>query len=435
MYNFFLLIYITVLTFPFWRGKKLPMFHPSKIVCIFYSFYTLPFLIMSINNKEKVIHEFVYAKYQHNLDDLLFEYIVLQTIGIIFLYLGIFTSLGVKKSTVLNQSFKIKDNFYFFIKTFYFFFFTAVVFFFYLLSTLGGIQEVLLNAYLQADFLSGSGHIVLIINTCLFISVITLNKALTYKRINIIFILIIYIFYFIMFSFFGGRSNFILLILISFFSYMMFFKNFKIFTLKNLIIIFCLGSYVIIMPLIRGDILNPDYNYIELISENLYTLAKGNEYISIQLSILGSFNISNLWYGVSYLDLIYAFIPSSLYPDKPPVAEGVYFFNNIIGNIQTPPYPARKMTLVGWPPGTMGIMYSNFHALGIIFGYYILGLFYKYSYAKLLTSDYSIPTIYLYLFIVLKFELTNHYIFHLITLIIILRLIVFIQRKFYSIRK
>ena len=132
------------------------------------------------------------------------------------------------------------------------------------------------------------------------------------------------------------------------------------------------------------------------------------------------------------MDLLYSFIPSSLYPDKPPVAEGVYFFNNIIGNIQSPPYPARKMILVGWPPGTMGIMYSNFHFFGIIIGYYLLGLFYKYSYMKLLTSNFSIPIIYLYLFIVIKFELTNHYIFHLITLIIILRLIVFFQRKLFS---
>ena len=220
--------------------------------------------------------------------------------------------------------------------------------------------------------------------------------------------------------------------MISFFSFTMFNVNVKFLTLKNILILFSLASYVIIMPLIRGDLLNSDYDYVELIKDNLYTLAKGNEYVSIQLSILGSFNFSNLWLGASYLDLLYSFIPSSIYLDKPPVAEGVYFFNNIIGNIHTPPYPARKMILVGWPPGTMGIMYSNFHIFGIAFGYYILGILYKYSYLKLLKSNYSIPIIYLYLYIIIKFELTNHYIFHLTTLIILLRLIVFFQRKFFS---
>ena len=81
-----LLVYLIVLTFPFWYGKKLPMFHPSKIVSIFYFLYTIPFLIVSINNKEEVIHEYVFAKYQNSIDDLLLWYILFQTIGIIFLY-------------------------------------------------------------------------------------------------------------------------------------------------------------------------------------------------------------------------------------------------------------------------------------------------------------------------------------------------------------
>jgi oligosaccharide repeat unit polymerase len=432
VYNILLFIYIIILTFPFWNGKKLPIFHPSKIVCIFYFLYTVPFLLVSINNKEEVIHEYVYAKYQTNLDELFLWYILFQSIGIMFLYLGIFTSLRVNKSKVLKKSFKIKYNFSFFKNTFFFFFSSGILLFFYLLSSLGGIEELLLNAYMQADFLSGSGHLVLILNSCLFISVISLNKALSFKKINLFLIIFIYIIYFLILSIFGGRSNFILLIMISFFSFTMFNVNVKFLTLKNILILFSLASYVIIMPLIRGDLLNSDYDYVELIKDNLYTLAKGNEYVSIQLSILGSFNFSNLWLGASYMDLLYSFIPSSIYLDKPPVAEGVYFFNNIIGNIHTPPYPARKMILVGWPPGTMGIMYSNFHIFGIAFGYYILGILYKYSYLKLLKSNYSIPIIYLYLYIIIKFELTNHYIFHLTTLIILLRLIVFFQRKFFS---
>lgn len=413
----------------------MPKFHPSKIVCVFYFFYTVPFLLVSINNKEEVIHEYVYSKYQANINELLLEYIILQTIGIIFLYLGIFTSLKVKKNKVLKRSFKTKDNFSFFIKTFLFLFSSGIASFLYLSVSLGGLTVILMNADNRAAFYSGSGHIVLIINSCLFMSVIALNKALSYKKINSLIVLIIYIIYFLLFSAFGGRSNFVLLIMISFFSYTMFFKDVKIVTLKNILIIFSLSSYIILIPIIRGDFLNSNYDYWELIKENLYTLAKGNEYISIQLSILGFFDFSNLWLGTSYLDLFYSFIPRSIYLDKPPVAEGVYFFNNIIGNIHRPPYPVRKMILVGWPPGTMGIMYSNFYFFGIVFGYYILGLFYKYSYIKLLTSKYSIPIVYLYLYILIKFELTNHYIFHLITLVIILRVIVFLQRKYFVISK
>ena len=153
----------------------------------------MPFLLVSIYNKEEVIHEYVYRKYQSSLDELFLWYMLFQSIGIIFLYLGIFTSFGVNKSRVLNRSFKIKENFSFFKNTFFFFFLSGILIFFYLLSSLGGVEELLLNAYMQANFLSGSGHLVLILNSCLFISVISLNKALSYKKINLFLIIFIYI--------------------------------------------------------------------------------------------------------------------------------------------------------------------------------------------------------------------------------------------------
>lgn len=434
MYIVLLILYVFVLTYPFWDGKKMPIYHPAKIASIFYFFYTVPFLLVSINNEKEVVHEYVYAKYQHGLDELFLWYIFYQTIGIVFLYLGIYTSLRTSKTGVDSISFRVKDNYTFYRKTFMFFFLSGILIFFYTLSSLGGFERLLLNSYMQADFLSGSGHFVLMLNSCLFISVIALNRALSFKKINLFVIAFIYVVYFVILSTFGGRSNFILLTMISFFSFAMFNANYKFVTLKNILILLTLASYVIIMPLIRGDLSSSDYAYVELIIDNLYTLAKGNEYISIQLSILASYNMSNLWLGVSYMDLFYSFIPSSMYLDKPPVAEGVYFFNNIIGNTHTPPYPARKMILVGWPPGTMGIMYTNFHVLGIALGYYILGRLYKYSYLKLLQSNYSIPIIYFYIYLTIKFELTNHYIFHLLALIVVLRIIVFFQRKIVSIR-
>lgn len=434
MFILLIFIYSAILSYPYWSGRKLPIFHPSKIACMFYFFYTVPFLLISSFDKDLVIHQYVSFRYNNEVDSLLLKFVFIQTIGILFLYLGIFTPIKVKRHEIIKESFVIKNNFRFFFTAFLCFMVVACSFFVYLVSTLGGVLEVLNNSYLNANFLSGSGHLVLIINTCAFISVNCLNKALSFRKINTLYLFVIYGVYFVILSSFGGRSNFLLLMMMSFFSYSMFLKTFKIATIKSVFIVAALASYVIIMPFIRDDIFADRDDYITLIIENFAVLAKGNDYINIQLSILGYFDFSNLWLGKSYGDLLYSVIPSSLYPDKPPVAEGVYFFNNVIGNVQTPPYPARNMVLVGWPPGTMGIMFSNFHIFGVIFGYYILGLFYKYTYKKLLASNFSVSIIYLYLYVLLKFELTNHYIFHLTTLLILLRVVVYVQRRYILIR-
>lgn len=429
MYLIFILFYLIVLLYPFWRLNKLPIYHPSKIVCILYVLYTVPFIFYSIGNeRELVINKFVLFMFGNEIDSLLLQYILLQTVGIFFLYLGIFSNMfstGQKFNFIL---FKSRDTFKFNYRSFIFFFILSILFFSYLIFSLGGLIDVIISANLRTTFLSGSTYLVKITTTFLYISVVFLIKSLSYKKINIILLLLFYIIYFLTLSAFGGRSDFIVLLLVSFFSYSIFFKSIKIVTLKNLAIVFGVLIYVVVIPEIRVDIINVDKTIFEIFNENIITIARGNEYVSIQLAILGLFNYENLWLGSSYIDLLYSVIPRSIFIDKPPIEEGIYIFNNIIGNSVTPSYPARKMTLVGWPPGTMGVMFANFHILGVVVGYFILGVIYNFYYLALRNSNFNIPLVFIYLFVVIKFELTNHYIFHLITILILLKATSLLQK-------
>lgn len=431
MFYIILSIYIFVLTYPFWRATFTPLFHPLKITCLFYSFYTIPFLFFAAFGNIKIFHEYVYRRYVLILDDLLVEYVTLQTIGIACLYLGI--NMVSNKKLVISKylSFKVRENHSNDLRLFYILFLSSVSFFLYLVSVLGGFEKVLLESYVDPDFLSGYGHIILFVNSCLFLSAISLMKYMSYNRIHKALIILIYIGYFIMLSIFGGRSNFVLLILVTFFSLSIFNDKFRIFSFKNVIFGSILLIYFIIAPALRGEnILSKNIEYFDIIFDNLILLSKGNEYVNIQLSILGYFDYTNLWLGSSYMDLFYSFLPSSMYNDKPPVEEGVYYFNIIKGHVHSPPFPARKMILVGWPPGTMGVMFSNFHVVGIILGYFILGRIYKLVYSLMINSNFNITLVYLYLFVLLKFELTNHYIFHTISLILSLSVLAFMQKIF-----
>lgn len=85
--------------------------------------------------------------------------------------------------------------------------------------------------------------------------------------------------------------------------------------------------------------------------------------------------IDTLWYGSSFRDLFTGIIPSSIYPNKPPLEEGVYIYNIINGVYVKPSVPASSLYMSAWPIDTIGVMYVNFHYIGCIFGAYIVERF------------------------------------------------------------
>ncbi|KAA6314588.1 hypothetical protein EZS27_034820, partial [termite gut metagenome] len=146
----------------------------------------------------------------------------------------------------------------------------------------------------------------------------------------------------------------------------------------------------------------------------------GNGYVNIQLYILDHFNWDNMWYGKSYVDLFYSWIPRSIFIDKPPIDEGIYIANLYLGDSFQPTTPAHSMVFYSWPPGTMGIGYINFHIIGIVLAYFILGRIQKIIQLIFIEMNYAPFILFLYTFIVIKFQLTNFYIFSAINYILLL---------------
>ncbi|HVG43824.1 MAG TPA: hypothetical protein VM890_03810 [Longimicrobium sp.] len=81
--------------------------------------------------------------------------------------------------------------------------------------------------------------------------------------------------------------------------------------------------------------------------------------------MLAYFTPERMWLGRSYLDLVYAPIPRSLYPDKPPVDDGIYFKTIVDGRHVVPSLPARQMLANSWPMGNL-VGYMNFGVAGLI---------------------------------------------------------------------
>lgn len=175
----------------------------------------------------------------------------------------------------------------------------------------------------------------------------------------------------------------------------------KFLTTRNLILGFIGLLYFSAMPLFRvegafdyytnnldilfSDSLNNIFNFFQRFSE-----------LDRSLMIYSIFDSSNYWYGASFKDILYAPIPRSIYPDKPPIDEGVYIYNIAHGNIVSPTTSPQKMTAVGWPPNTITNMYINFGYIGVPIGGIIFGYFLKYFYNLTIKLNYNPISIYLY---------------------------------------
>lgn len=94
-----------------------------------------------------------------------------------------------------------------------------------------------------------------------------------------------------------------------------------------------------------------------------------------------------LRFGSTYLNLLTLPIPRKLWPNKPIYGEDQYIWFHY-----ATPYSLRR----GIPFGYIGTMYINFHVVGIILGFFILGLFHNLLYRWLLKFKDSLPVVVIY---------------------------------------
>src|SRR5690606_26344605 len=104
---------------------------------------------------------------------------------------------------------------------------------------------------------------------------------------------------------------------------------------------------------------NPEVLKSEIIEE-IGSVTRSVSYIDHYLLVMEHFSVDNLWWGKSFIDILYASIPRKIFPDKPPVDDGVYLRSIAEGMDVTPPTPYKDMYQSSWPPETIGTMYMNF---------------------------------------------------------------------------
>ncbi|MGA1933800.1 O-antigen polymerase [Arcobacter sp. YIC-464] len=309
------------------------------------------------------------------------------------------------------------------------------------LNSIGGLFYLLQNIDSKSTIIAGTGYYQAIYYTAGFLSVGYLviafsqsNKSLIKK----IYLVVIILSIFLIFTSIGSRKTPILFILFTFLIWNYHINKVKIFTTKNIIFGFIGLIYFSAMPLFRAQGAfeyysnNLDILFIDSF-EKLFNFFERFSELDRSLMIYSIFDSSNYWLGTSFKDILYAPIPRSMFPDKPPLDEGVYIYNIAHGNIVSPTTSLLKMTAVGWPPNTITNMYINFGYIGVPIGGLIFGYFLKYFYNLVVHLNYNPIGMYLYSSAIFgSLALTNRNIVSFLTMIvfsiIIVKSIQFITR-------
>lgn len=159
-------------------------------------------------------------------------------------------------------------------------------------------------------------------------------------------------------------------------------------------------------------------------NNGILSTIRTESYVTFYISIIEYFKTHSLWLGKTFLGLITAIIPSSIFPGKPPVDDGTYLYSICQGrNDIVPPMPFSQLNGSSYPLETFGSMYSNFGLVGLLFGMILLGGIYGYAYRKMKKKSYDLFSVVIYTQIIFTFQLSTLRIFQLFEIIVVFKII------------
>lgn len=160
----------------------------------------------------------------------------------------------------------------------------------------------------------------------------------------------------------------------------------KIFTIKFVTLLLFLPIFIVLMLQFRNNSSKFLLNNTNLLIKNSINSFESGFIARVgrlerDIVILKYFDENNFWWGKSFYGLIYAPIPRSILPDKPPNDSGMYLRVMALGQRVDPPMPVKQLGTSSWPEANW-VGYMNWGFPGFIFFFFLSGLlfgkFYKY---------------------------------------------------------
>ena len=420
-------------------NKKRDFFCPSTAFSFLYILkIVIPTVIYSFPENIPIADEFFLEKSLCN-DDVFIKYTIIQSIGYCMVLIGIRTFKTRRSFTGVKETKECISDSRRYIFWGYCFYILGVIGFFMIMSSVGGIKfffsNLGLRTYLVRD-LDFETYLLSLLNYAPL--VLIYSKKWTKERIKLLDVVLV-ILAGIMVGL-GGRKALIMLVIecAAVYHYVVNpikikkILNFKVIILCCLLFLFFTTYSKLRTPGAFEEFINDPVEFYQ--GENEGGLTKtmaGESYVPFYVSIIDYFDNNNKWDGASFLGLLSAFIPSSFYPDKPPVDDGMYLYSLAHGNKVNPPMPTKDLDGTSWPLETFGSMYANFGFIGVVMGMLLLGCVISYTFKKMVYSDYEFKYVIFYIMILFTFEISTLRIVQaLITFAILSFVQIVIRRKY-----
>lgn len=433
IFTFFLFLIIYI-----FKDDSNDTFSPINLSIIFIFITNVPYMI-SLHFNYNLLNESIQARISYNeLPVSLLKYTLLLILSTFFLVQGIKSNTSYKianKIPVLlhnesEQRYKLSG-------------YTAIIIglvsYTAFFDKAGGFSNWISNLNSRASFTTGNGYLMNLMGLLpigLYIYIYTFRyKKNLFKYLLCIFLFIIV---FLLTTTLGGRKSSLFLIAYSLIVWNYGVKKVKNISTKIVFLIPFISIYVLAVPILRTSsekmelYFNNPENLIEEVGKDINTLTKQVSYIDHQLLIMDYFNVNNIWLGKSYIDLLYAPIPRSVYSEKPPVDDGVYIRSIAAGYDVEPPQAYDTMYQSSWPPETFGAAYMNFSFMGVLISMYFLGIVYGITYSYMKKSNFSLFSILIYGNVITNFQFSNLRIIQTLSYLILL---LFFFSLFFPVKK
>lgn len=363
--------------------------------------------------------------------------------SVLILVAFVSTVLGllVKSETVLMKFFSVQARFYSNrelskAKPFWIFALGVAIWFLYM-QHLGGVAYVLQNLLRRTLITRGTGYFLNLWQNLILISVVLLifvtsqskyTKFLSFRNVSCLllgFVLLVSL---------GGRNPVIRL----FWFVVLMINYYKVkirpFSLKTIMIIVVpILLFGIFYGQVRSlenplDFRNYDKDFLtETFGSAGKTLVLYTGGLERKLLATAYAGKHDKWFGATYRDILTAPIPRTMFPEKPPVDDGMYIYSIALGRNVSPPMPVKDLSTSSWPVGNwMGLLNWGFPGLVILS--FLSGLIMKASYKAFIATNKNLFLFFVYSYISFRgpLALSNLSIVAFLTFLVFLHMSLFL---------
>ena len=420
-------------------NRKKDFFNPSTAFSFLYVLkIVIPTIIYSFPDNIYIANDFFLEKSLCN-DDVFVKYSIIQSIGYCMVLIGIsiYKKKRIRKDYIAERERTSNSRRYKFWG--YCFYLLGGVGFFMIMSKVGGILFFFSNLgqriFLIKD-LDFETYLLSLLNYAPL--VLIYSKKWTKEKIKLLDIVLVVLAGLMVGL--GGRKALIMLVIECAAVYHFVVKPIKIKQILNLkVITICCFIFLFFTtysklrtPGAFEEFVNdPIEFYFEKNEGGLTESMAGESYVPFYVSIVDYFDNNNKWNGASFLCLMTAFIPSSFYPNKPPVDDGMYLYSIAHGNSVVPPVPTKDLDGTSWPLETFGSMYANFGFIGVVVGMLLLGCTISYTFKKMVYSNYQFKYVIFYIIMLFTFEISTLRIVQAVIAFVLLSFVQFVINRKY----